>query len=128
MISAAPPGPSPVEPAEDGAWADLRARWGDESAHRAFLDRFGDLPGLARAGARYRAVLEADPGDAPAQRGRDEVLRRATAMALAATPRTAPRGDGRPGARRGLLLAVGVLLALAVAIAALGLLRPGAAR
>ncbi|HET8725039.1 MAG TPA: hypothetical protein VFM53_12650 [Anaeromyxobacteraceae bacterium] len=113
--------------AEEEAWAGLRARWDDEPAHRAFLDRFADLPGLARAGARYRAVLEAEPGDAPALRGRDEVLRRATAMALAAAPRPAPRPDGAPGTRRWLFLAAGALLAVLAGAAALALLRSGAA-
>ena len=31
----------------DAAWADLAARWDDEAAHRAFIDRFGDLEALA---------------------------------------------------------------------------------
>ncbi|MGA8890152.1 MAG: hypothetical protein WB493_01195, partial [Anaeromyxobacteraceae bacterium] len=47
----------PVDPAEEAAWAEVCARWGEPEVHRAFLARFADLPGLARAGARYRAVL-----------------------------------------------------------------------
>jgi hypothetical protein len=80
-----------MEPAEvDAAWADVLARWGDEAAHRAFLDRFGDLEGLAEAGRRYRDALAAKPADAAALRWRDEVVKRATALALAQLPRTRP--------------------------------------
>ncbi len=69
---------APADPAEEVAWAELRARWADPEAHRAFLSRFADMEGLARAGARYRVVLSERPDDAVAIRGRDEVLRRAT--------------------------------------------------
>jgi hypothetical protein len=80
-----------MDPAEvDAAWADVLARWGDEAAHRAFLDRFGDLEGLAEAGRRYRDALGARPDDPVALRGRDDVVKRATALALAQLPRTRP--------------------------------------
>lgn len=75
---------------DDAAWAEVVARWGDHEAHRAYLARFSDLDGLAVAGRRYRDVLEARPDDAVAARFRDEVLRRATARALAALPRSGP--------------------------------------
>jgi hypothetical protein len=82
-----------AEPENDDeakAWAELAGRWEDDAAHRAFLDRFGDLDGLARAGALYRETLAARPDDAVARRWRDEVVRRATAAGLAALPRGAP--------------------------------------
>jgi hypothetical protein len=97
----------------DAAWADLAARWDDEAAHRALIDRFGDLEALAEVGRRYKEALDARPGDAMALRGRDEVLKRATALALAQLPRTAPPRE----TPRGLELAV-VFLAGAGGIAA----------
>lgn len=94
-VGPAPPGPGAASDApadEEEAWSALVAAWDDEAAHRAFLSRCGDLEGLARAGARYREVLAARPGDAAALRARDEILRRATALGLAEMPRApAPR-------------------------------------
>jgi hypothetical protein len=82
-----------AEPQNDDelrAWAQVLGRWEDDEAHRAFLDRFHDLEGLARAGGLYRDVLVARPRDAVALRWRDEVVRRATAAGLASLPRSAP--------------------------------------
>jgi hypothetical protein len=90
----------------EAAWADLRARWSDDAAHRALLDRFSDLDGLAAVGGRYREALDAQPGDPVAARWRDEVLKRATALALSQLPRTAPSHALSPRARKALLLAV----------------------
>lgn len=74
---------------EARAWAAVVAAWEDEAAHRAYLARFSDLDGLARAGGRYRAVLVERPADAVAARWRDEVVKRATVQGLAMLPRTA---------------------------------------
>jgi hypothetical protein len=104
----------------DAAWAEVTARWADEGAHRAFLDRFGDLEGLAEAGRRYKVALDARPGDEVAARGRDEVVKRATALALAQLPRTKPPRQLSPGVRRALLLA---LVAASVVAAGWVLLR-----
>ncbi len=104
----------------EAAWAEVRARWADEAAHRAFLDRFGDLEGLAEVGRRYRVALDARPDDGVALRWRDEVVKRATALALAQLPRTKPPRRLPPGPRRALLIAVG---AAGVAAAAWILLR-----
>jgi len=101
--------PAPVPAADEATWESLLARWGDEAAHRGYLDAQQGLEGLARAGARYREVLAVRPGDAAAQRGRDEVLRRATALGLAALPRAAPP---RAGGGRGKWIALGALGAL----------------
>ncbi len=90
----------------EAAWSEVRARWDDEGAHRAFLERCADLAGLAEAGGRYRAVLDAHPGDPVALRWRDEVVKRASALALAQLPRTTPRRTLSPGARKALLLSV----------------------
>lgn len=96
---------------EAAAWAEVLGRWGDDGAHRAFLDRCGDLDGLARAGGRYRDVLAARPGDPVALRWRDEVLRRATAAGLASLPRTAAVVPQVPRwVRPALLVALGVVI------------------
>jgi hypothetical protein len=95
---------------EQLGWEALRERWSDDEAHRAWLSGFTDLEGLARAGQRYRAALEANPGDAVAARWRDEILKRATVQGLASLPRTAPRPPlPRWVARAGVAL-VGALL------------------
>jgi hypothetical protein len=119
--------PSP-EADPDAAWAELRGRWGEEEAHRAFLSGVNDLAGLARAGARYREVLASTPGDLAALRGRDEVLRKATALGLAAVPRTTPPSRMSPWVKRGVGVAVGVLLLGAAAWTAMAFLRSGATR
>ena len=92
---------------ETAAWAELRARWGDEGAHRAFLARFLDLDGLARAGARYREVLAASPADGPAHRAREEILKRAMALGLG----DLPRPDGREALPRAVKWGAVALLA-----------------
>jgi hypothetical protein len=119
--AAAPPDPEPE------AWARVVAAWGDEKVHQEYLARFRDLEGLAVAGGRYRAVLDARPDDAVARRFRDEVVKRATAAGLALVPRTrlpavAPRALK--------VVAVGLLVALLVAVLVLlwrdaALLLPG---
>jgi hypothetical protein len=123
-----PPFAAPAGLDEEGAWAELRARWDDPLAHRAFLSRCVDLDALARAGALYRAALQAEPGDPVAAAGRDEVLRKATVLGLAAVPRTAPPASMSPWVKRGVLAALAVLLLGAAAWTALALLRSGAVR
>ena len=99
----------------EAAWAEVTASWADEAAHRRFLDGLPDLDGLAEAGRRYKAVLAERPDDPVAARWREEVLRRATAVALASLPRTRPPRQLPPGLRRTLFvaLAVGSLAATA---------------
>jgi hypothetical protein len=91
---------------EARAWAEVLAGWEDDAVHRAFLDRHGDLDGLARAGGRYRGVLDARPDDPVARRWRDEVVRRATAAGLASIPREAPAVPRVPGWIRPAFLAL----------------------
>jgi len=100
---------------EEAAFAKVQERWDDDEAHQAFLSRFRELEGLARAGARYREVLAARPGDGPAARARDEILRRATALGLGELPRTSVRGEA-PGAVKwgAVALLLGALLGAAV--------------
>jgi len=123
-----PPPATPADRAEEAAWAELRARWGDPEAHRAFLARFADLEGLARAGARYRAVLAERPDDPEAGRGRDEVLRRATAVGLASMPRTAPPPASSPWMRRGVIATLVLGAAAVLAFVLLQLVGTGVGR
>jgi len=100
---------------EEAAWAEVEARWLEAEAHRAYLARSPGLEGLAEAGRRYKAALDAKPGDAVALRWRDEVLKRATALALAQLPRTRPPREAPSRLGRTLLA-----LALVVTLSALG--------
>ncbi|HTN52361.1 MAG TPA: hypothetical protein VML50_08175 [Anaeromyxobacter sp.] len=104
-------------PKEEEAWAAVLAAWGDEAAHRAYLSRLSDLEGLARAGARYRAVLAERPGDPVATRFRDEIVKRATVVGLSSLPRTAPPPP-REGLRRKLVIAASISLGSAAVWAA----------
>jgi hypothetical protein len=105
---------------EARAWAEVLAAWEDEAVHRAFLARFADLEGLARAGARYREALALRPDDPVAGRWRDEVLKRATAAGLASIPRAAPAASRVPRWVRPAFLA---FLAAAVAVLSWSLFR-----
>jgi len=93
---------------EDGAWRLVLSRWTDDDAHRAYLARFADLEALALGGRRYREVLQARPDDPVAARWRDEVIKRATVMGLAALPRTLPPEARVPRWVRSLVIAVGI--------------------
>jgi hypothetical protein len=99
---------------EEAAWAEVLLAWDDEARHRAYLDRFSDLDGLAVAGRRYREVLETRPGDPLAVRFRDEVVKRAMVQGLVALPRTAPP----PRARKNLVRAAALAFALGLGAAA----------
>ncbi len=92
--------------AGDEGWAALQARWGDDEAHRAYLAGAQDLAGLTEVGRRYREALERRPDDAVALRWRDEIVKRASVLALAQLPRTRP-----PRAVPRWLRMVGVLVA-----------------
>jgi hypothetical protein len=107
------PGEAARDAGGDEAWAEVVSRWEDEDAHRAYLAARPDLDGLAQAGRRYRAALEARPGDPVAARWREEVLRRATALALAALPRTPEAHPATRYARTAGWALLGVLLGAA---------------
>jgi hypothetical protein len=100
------------ERSEPDTWAELIGRWQDEQAHRAYLARFCDLPGLTEAGRRYREVLERRPDDPIALRARDEIVKRAAVLALAQLPRTRSPQE-TPRWVKHALVAVMVLLGLA---------------
>ena len=125
MISDLPPSEPAAAPepraADEVAWAEVLARWEDDEAHRGYLSRQPGLDGLAVAGRRYREALAARPGDPVAVRWREEILRRATMLGLAALPRTGP--PRRASAVR--RIATAVVLALVAAVVALLVARPG---
>jgi nucleotide-binding universal stress UspA family protein len=114
-------GPAALPPGAEGeaaAWAEVLERWDDETAHRAYLDRFPDLEGLAIAGGRYRAVLAEFPGEPIALRRRDEIVKRATVAGIALLPRTRPpRGAPRWLKIAVVAAAIGAALVLAAVTA-----------
>lgn len=114
--------PGPDAAAEAEAWAEVEARWGEPAAHQAYLARRPDLDGLAAAGRRYRAALEARPGDEVALAMKAEILKRATVVGLSMLPRTPPPGAGGGRWRRVALLVLAAWLAAAVAFLAWKLL------
>lgn len=107
----------PTAGGEEAAWADVLARWGDDAAHRAYLDRFSDLDGFALAGRRYREALAARPADAVAARFRDEVVKRAMVQGLASLPRTRRPEQQHRRAKRVLLVLAATALGSALATA-----------
>ncbi len=110
----APPPPA-APPSEEAAWAEVLAAWSDEAAHRRYLARFQSLEALPVAGGRYKAVLDERPDDAMALLMRGEVVKKATAYALAAAPRTPPAmAKGTRRLRVALALAAGGATAWAV--------------
>jgi hypothetical protein len=128
VIDPSPRAVAETDPAEEADWQALRARWDDPLAHREYLARIPDLAGLARAGARYRAVLAERPDDPVAASGRDEVVRRATLLGLAAMPREV-RPARRVGRARWALLGALLVAGMAIAAwAATAFLRTGAGR
>jgi hypothetical protein len=97
---------------DEAAWAEVRTRWQDEEAHRAYLGRANSLDDLAQVGRRYKEALDRSPGDPVALRWRDEVIRRASIQALSQIPRTPqPRFPAHRPFAPMLLISVAVLLA-----------------
>jgi hypothetical protein len=103
------------DPAEQAAWAEVLARWGEPAAHQAYLARFPDLDGLTTAGRRYREVLATRPGDQTALAMKGEVLKRATVVGLAMLPRTPPSRAATGKWKRIALLLLTAWLGIALA-------------
>lgn len=101
---------------ETDAWAEVEARWAEPAAHLAYLARFPDLDGLGQAGRRYRAALEARPGDATALAMKAEILKRATVVGLAMLPRTPPPSPAAGRWKRAVLVALTLSMGAALAV------------
>ena len=115
--------PEQVEFPDDLRAAFLHAmeQWDEPSRHEAVLalaTRTGQLPALGRL---YRLRLAAAPLDPVAERGRDEVLRRASAASEVL--RTLPRDTTAPKLARIAAVVLGLLALGAVAGFAFQLLR-----
>jgi uncharacterized Zn finger protein (UPF0148 family) len=72
------------------AWLSVLERWDDRDAHDRLLSLAVGQGELAAAGRLYRIRLAQAPDDVYAQRGRDEVLRLATASQAAFKPTPTP--------------------------------------
>ncbi|WP_224361673.1 hypothetical protein [Hyalangium versicolor] len=79
------------------AWLSVLERWDDRDAHDRLLSLAVGRGELAMAGRLYRIRLAQAPEDLYAQRGRDEVVRLASASPVSlrqsATPATSSRGQ-----------------------------------
>ncbi|WP_224246983.1 hypothetical protein [Hyalangium gracile] len=97
------------------AWLAVLERWDDRDAHDRLLSLAVGRGELAVAGRLYRIRLAQAPEDLYAQRGRDEVVRLATASPVSFTPTPAPSSSSRAQLLAGLiffliLLVVGFLI------------------
>jgi hypothetical protein len=72
------------------AWLSVLERWDDRDTHDRLLSLAMGRGELAAAGRLYRIRLAQAPDDLYAQRGRDEVLRLATASPVAFQPTPQP--------------------------------------
>lgn len=98
------------------AWQALAARWDDWDAHDRLMTLAMGRGELAMLGRLYRVRLARAPDDAMAQRGRDELVRRAT-LAVPATSETALGPS--PAQKRMKTLGMVVVLLVLLALAAL---------
>lgn len=94
------------------AWLSVLERWDDRDAHDRLLSLAVGQGELAAAGRLYRIRLAQAPDDVYAQRGRDEVLRLATASQAAFKPTAPTPGNTRAQVVAGILL---FLLVMAMA-------------
>jgi hypothetical protein len=97
------------------AWLSVLERWDDRDAHDRLLSLAMGRNELAMAGRLYRIRLAQAPDDLYAQRGRDEVVRLATASPVAFTPTPSHVASSKGQILAGLLfflmlLVVGLLL------------------
>jgi hypothetical protein len=77
------------------AWLSVLERWDDRDAHDRLLSLAVGRGELAMAGRLYRIRLAQAPDDLYAQRGRDEVVRLATASPVGLAPTPAPASSGK---------------------------------
>ena len=109
------PGEQELSEPMRAAWLSVLERWDDRDAHDRLLSLAVGRSELAMAGRLYRIRLAQAPDDLYAQRGRDEVVRLATASPVAFTPTAPQAASGKAQMVAGLLfflilLVVGMLL------------------
>ncbi|MDY7227730.1 hypothetical protein [Hyalangium rubrum] len=97
------------------AWLTVLERWDDRDAHDRLLSLAVGRGELAMAGRLYRIRLAQAPEDLYAQRGRDEVVRLASASPVGFAPAAAPASSNRAQLIAGLfflivLVVVGLVL------------------
>jgi hypothetical protein len=97
------------------AWVALLRAWGDDAAHEALRQRAHQEDMLGALGRLYRLRLAVEPNDPIAEKGRNEVLRLATAAMGSLS-----RGDAAVAPQRMKTVLTGV--AVLFAVGAVGLL------
>ncbi|AKQ63221.1 hypothetical protein A176_000133 [Myxococcus hansupus] len=97
------------------AWRTLAARWEDWDAHDRLMTLAAGRGELAMVGRLYRIRLARAPGDTAAQRGRDEVVRRATLV----VPSSSDLGGSTQVLERVKKVAVGVGFVVVLVLAML---------
>ncbi|ATB50754.1 hypothetical protein [Corallococcus macrosporus] len=108
------PGEPPLSDVLADAWRKLAARWEDWDAHDRLMTLAVGRGELAMVGRLYRVRLARAPGDTVAQRGRDEVVRRAT---LGVPSSLEPVGAHGPLDRmKKVALGVGFIVVLVLAV------------
>lgn len=87
-------------------WLATLEDWEQPSRHEAMRVQAGHLGELAALGRQYRIRLAQWPEDAPAQQGRDEVLRMASTLPALRAPVTVQRSKSVTGWRVATLVAL----------------------
>lgn len=102
-----------TQAALDASFRQLLSRWHDDAAHKAFLALASSTGELAFAGQRYKAVLEAVPGDEKAKKAQGDIL----VLAMAALGNAKDAGVPGTGKTRTTLTVVAAALLVAALVA-----------
>ena len=111
-----------LKPGLDRAWRQLMQKWDDPAQHDKLLLRAQTEEALPQVARLYQLRIARHEGDVMAQRGREELLRRAMATA---TVTARPAGQKSPANRKAIWLGllVGTVLMLALLFAVVSLQR-----
>lgn len=104
--------PNEQRPSEElrTAWLSVLERWDDRDTHDRLVSLALGRGELAAAGRLYRLRLAQAPDDLYAQRGRDEVVRVASASPVAFQPAPQPAGSNKWQAVAAVLLFITLLV------------------